>query len=69
MYLGMLLVLLAWALWLAHALAFLFLPLLVLYMNRFQILPEERFLSGYFVLVYPDYQAKVRRWLQKRSES
>ena len=63
MYLGMLLVLLAFAVWLAHALAFLFLPLFVLYMNRFQILPEERFLSSYFVLAYPEYQAKVRRWL------
>ena len=63
MYLGMLLVLLAFAVWLAHTLAFLFLPLFVLYMNRFQIQPEERFLSSYFVLAYPEYQAKVRRWL------
>ena len=46
MYLGFLLVLTGWAVFLAHALAFLFLPFFVVYMNRFQITPEERALVG-----------------------
>jgi protein-S-isoprenylcysteine O-methyltransferase Ste14 len=63
MYLGLFLLVRAWAIMLAHVLAFIFLPLFVLYLNRFQIAPEERFLSAYFVLLYPDYRATVRRWL------
>jgi protein-S-isoprenylcysteine O-methyltransferase Ste14 len=63
MYLGMLLVLLAWTLWLGNLLAFIGLPLFVLYMNRFQISPEERFLAEKFGQQYEDYLARVRRWL------
>jgi len=32
-------------------------------MTRFQIVPEERALSGIFGAAYSEYQAKVRRWL------
>src|SRR5688572_22554733 len=39
-YVGMLLLLLAWAVYIGNLLAFLFLPAFVLYMNRFQIIPE-----------------------------
>ena len=63
MYLGMLLVLTAGAFWLANALAFVGLPLFVLYMNRFQIGPEERMLSAKFGEAYQTYQQRVRRWL------
>ena len=42
MYLGMLLVLAAWAAWLASVPALLGLPAFVLYLGRFQIVPEER---------------------------
>ena len=63
MYLGMLLVLLAWAAWLANvaslALAFAF----VAYLNRFQIRPEERVLAARFGAAYTEYLAQVRRWL------
>ena len=48
MYLGLLVVLVGWALYLGNALAFLFLPVFILYMNRFQIEPEERALTALF---------------------
>jgi protein-S-isoprenylcysteine O-methyltransferase Ste14 len=63
MYLGMLLWLLAWALWLGNLPAFAGLPLFVLYMNRFQISLEERFLAEKFGQQYEDYRARVRRWV------
>ena len=63
MYLGMLLVLLGWALWLSSLLALLTAPLFVLYMNRFQIEPEERFLTERFAEQYLVYKASVRRWI------
>lgn len=63
MYLGTLLTLLAWAIYLSHPAAFLFLPLYVLYMNRFQIEPEERVLASLFGQAFTAYAARVRRWL------
>lgn len=63
MYLGMLVVLAGWAVFLANAMSFLLLPLFVLYMNRFQIGPEERVLSGRFGSEYAAYIQSVRRWL------
>lgn len=63
MYLGLLLVLLGWATFLANALAYLLAPLFVLYINRFQIVPEERVLSAKFGAEFSVYKARVRRWL------
>lgn len=63
MYLGLLLVLLGFALYLAHPLAFLGPPLLVAYLTRFQIVPEERVLRAKFGAEYADYVARVRRWV------
>lgn len=63
MYLGMLLVLAAWAVWLGSVLALLFLPLFVAWMTRFQIVPEERALSDRFGPVYAEYRRSVRRWI------
>lgn len=63
MYLGLLLVLLGWGVQLANALALLMLPGFVLYISRFQIVPEERVLAGLFGAGYQAYQAGVRRWL------
>ncbi|NOH54080.1 isoprenylcysteine carboxylmethyltransferase family protein [Vibrio coralliilyticus] len=63
MYLGMFLLLLGFAYWqqnlLCIALAFVF----VLYMNRFQISPEERALEELFGAAYLDYKQRVRRWI------
>ena len=63
MYVGLLLALIGWAVWLSHLLAFALLPLFVLYMNRFQIEPEERALSAKFGGLFRDYRRSVRRWL------
>ncbi len=63
MYLGMALVLAAWAVLLGSFLSFVFVPLFVLYLNRFQISPEEGVLLEKFGGTYRAYQKKVRRWL------
>jgi protein-S-isoprenylcysteine O-methyltransferase Ste14 len=63
MYLGLLLVLTAWAIFLANPLPFLFLPLYMLYINRFQIQPEERALTSLFGREFTAYQSRVRRWI------
>jgi protein-S-isoprenylcysteine O-methyltransferase Ste14 len=63
MYVGMLLGLVGWAIFLAHWLALCCVPLFVIYMNRFQIAPEERALSAHFGRAYTDYLQSVRRWI------
>ena len=63
MYLGLLLELLGLAAFLANPLALLLVPAFVLYINRFQIKPEERTLSALFGGEYGAYQERVRRWL------
>ena len=63
MYLGFFFVLLGWAIYLSHGLAFLLLPVFILYMNRFQISPEERFMLEKFGTQYSSYIRKVRRWI------
>ena len=63
MYVGFLLVLAGWAIFLSHPLPFLLLPVFVAYMNRFQISPEERVLSAKFGEEYDTYKQSVRRWL------
>lgn len=63
MYLGVLLVLLAWAIYLTNILTLLFLPGFVWYMNRFQIEPEERALVSLFGPEFTAYAARVRRWI------
>jgi protein-S-isoprenylcysteine O-methyltransferase Ste14 len=62
MYLGFLLILLGWAVFLANALAVVGAPVFVLYMNRFQIAPEERALAARFGAEFSAYKARVRRW-------
>ncbi len=63
MYAGFLLILAGWAVQLASLAAVLLLPAFVLYMNRYQIQPEERVLTGKFGAEYLAYQQRVRRWL------
>jgi protein-S-isoprenylcysteine O-methyltransferase Ste14 len=63
MYVGLLLLLLAWASYLAALLPLLGPLLLVVYLTRFQIQPEERALQGIFGEAYSTYAAHVRRWL------
>lgn len=63
MYLGFFLVLIGWAIYLSNWLAFAVLPLFVWYMNRFQILPEERALGSKFPEAFTTYTRSVRRWV------
>jgi protein-S-isoprenylcysteine O-methyltransferase Ste14 len=63
MYVGVLFVLVAWAVFLSSALALLGPLAFVFYITRFQIIPEERVLSGLFGAEYSAYQSTVRRWL------
>ena len=63
MYLGLLFALVGWAFYLANVLTFLFLPVFLLYMNRFQIEPEERALRARFGQEFLEYTSRVRRWI------
>ena len=63
MYLGMALLLLAWAMYLASLTALLFLPIFIVFISRFQIVPEERALASLFTHHYAAYTKRVRRWL------
>lgn len=63
MYLGLLLWLVGWGVYLSSFTSMLFLPLFVLYMNQYQIIPEEKVLTELFGNDYKNYQQRVRRWL------
>jgi len=63
MYLGFLLTLLAWAMFLANPFAVLWVVVFVLYITRFQIIPEERALTSLFGAEYEAYKGRVRRWI------
>ena len=63
MYVGLVLILLGWAFYLSHFLAFVLLPIFILYMTRFQIQPEEQMMARKFGKTYQDYLNKVRRWI------
>lgn len=63
MYLGLATLLLAWAIYLGNLAALAGVPLFILYMNRFQIAPEERALEARFGAEYIAYRTRVRRWL------
>lgn len=63
MYVGFLFILLGWCVYLSNLIAFVFLPLYILYLNRFQIIPEEHILGTKFGDEYMRYKYSVRRWL------
>jgi protein-S-isoprenylcysteine O-methyltransferase Ste14 len=63
MYLGFLVALIGAALWLANPATLFVLPFFILYMNRFQIVPEERALAARFGAAFEQYRRSVRRWL------
>ena len=63
MYVGLLLILIAFAIFLSSPWALLGPAAYFLYIGRFQIAPEERALSALFGAEYTDYRSKVRRWL------
>lgn len=63
MYVGFALLLAAWAAWLASPPGLLGVVLFVLYVTRFQIVPEERALAALFGAEFERYRQGVRRWL------
>lgn len=63
MYLGALILLIGWAAYLANFLALVLSSAFVAYLNRFQIVPEERALAARFGAEYSAYCASVRRWI------
>jgi protein-S-isoprenylcysteine O-methyltransferase Ste14 len=63
MYLGLVALLLALAIYLANPWAALGPVAFILFITRFQIIPEERVLRAKFGAPYEAYREKVRRWL------
>jgi protein-S-isoprenylcysteine O-methyltransferase Ste14 len=63
MYLGMALVLFAWAVYLPSAWSLVGPVFFAAYITRFQIIPEERVLDGVFGAPFAEYKKRVRRWL------
>lgn len=63
MYVGLTLVLIGWAAFIGGAWMLLGPVFFVLYITRFQIVPEERALSSKFGDAYAEYAARVRRWV------
>jgi protein-S-isoprenylcysteine O-methyltransferase Ste14 len=63
MYLGMTLILLGWAVWLANVSALAVLPAFIACIDRFQIAPEEASMARLFGGDFLAYKARTRRWL------
>ncbi len=63
MYTALAFLLLAIATAIANTISLLILPAFILYLTRFQIIPEERALTKIFGPEYTAYQQKTRRWL------
>ena len=63
MYLGMVCILTGWAVWLWQVQAVLGVVLFVVWITRFQIIPEERVLTQKFGTEYRQYRQRVRRWV------
>jgi protein-S-isoprenylcysteine O-methyltransferase Ste14 len=63
MYVGFLFILIAWAVYLLSLWALLGPLAYIIYINVFQIVPEEKVLSAKFGATFDDYKARVRRWL------
>ena len=63
MYVGFLLMLAGWAVAVGNVASILILPAFVVYMNRFQIKPEERALASIFGDDFKVYCSEARRWI------
>ena len=63
MYVSLTLMLVAWALWLDGPWVWAGPPLLVLWLDRFQIRPEEQTMAARFGEAYHSYRGQVRRWI------
>jgi protein-S-isoprenylcysteine O-methyltransferase Ste14 len=63
MYLALFLALFGWGLYLANLISLVVAAGFVVYMNHFQILPEERALENAFGARFTEYKSRVRRWI------
>ena len=63
MYVGFVLMLFGWAVFLGNPLSLLVLAGLIYYLNRFQVIPEERALVRIFGPEFDAYCRKTRRWI------
>lgn len=63
MYLGIAFILLAWSIFLVDPWFLLGVIGFIIYMNQFQIVPEEKAMFSLFGEQYINYSKKVRRWL------
>ena len=63
MYLGLLIILSGFAIWLGSATPFLTLPMFYWLITTMQIRPEEKILTAAFGQEYLAYKQRVRRWL------
>ncbi|MEP4891293.1 MAG: isoprenylcysteine carboxylmethyltransferase family protein [Aliiglaciecola sp.] len=63
MYLGFLCLILCWWLLLKNFTSFIFIPIFIIYINQYQIKPEEDALNKKFGRLYSEYCKRVRRWI------
>ena len=63
MYVGLLVILFGYGIWLGSLTPFLILPAFYWLITNMQIKPEERVLEEKFGQEYLDYKSKVKRWL------
>ena len=63
MYLGLLILLCGWAVYLGSISPLLLLPLFIFTINNMQIRCEEKLLEEKFSMAYRDYKQRVRRWI------
>lgn len=66
MYLGLLLILIGWALGLGTASPWIVPPVFVIVVTVLQIIPEEQALEKLFGEPYVDYRRRVARWIGRR---
>ena len=62
-YLGLAMILSSWGIYLSDLLSLIFVCFFIMYMNHFQIQPEERMLQKLFGAYFERYKHQVRRWL------
>lgn len=63
MYISLTLLLCSWGVYLESAWAWILVPAFILYITRYQIIPEERAMQQLFGEEFEQYKMRVRRWL------
>jgi len=63
MYIGLIFLLLTWAIWLGSFFSLLIIVFFQQYITRFQIIPEEKALEKRFPEKFTQYCRQVRRWI------